>query len=259
MSLSAIGRKLSLDRRTVRRFARAADVEELLTAARSRTSLLDEFKPYLHDRLRAGCTDAARLTRELVELGYRGSDKTVRRYLQPLRDAHNALPPAAVAPTIRQATGWLTRRPDRLTDDERAQLDALLGRSPALTTTRELVHDFAEIMTDRRGLDLAAWMTAVDAHGEPALRSFVRGLRRDLDAVTAGLTLSHSSGPVEGHVNRIKMLKRQMYGRANLDLLRKRVIHAYSQAPQQNHGKCARTTFAERHHPATYSTDWASA
>ncbi|WAM20095.1 hypothetical protein OYT95_43705 (plasmid) [Rhodococcus sp. JS3073] len=77
-------------------------------------------------------------------------------------------------------------------------------RRPALTTTRELVHDFAEIMTDRRGVDLAAWMTAVDADGEPALRSFVRGLRRDLDAVTAGLTLSHSSGPVEGHVNRIK-------------------------------------------------------
>ncbi|MFC9769066.1 transposase [Rhodococcus jostii] len=61
---------------------------------------------------------------------------------------------------------------------------------------------------------------------EPALRSFVRGLRRDLDAVTAGLTLLHSSGPVEGHVNRIKMLKRQMYGRTNLNLLRKRVLHA---------------------------------
>ncbi|MFC9835583.1 hypothetical protein ACFVKB_17485 [Rhodococcus sp. NPDC127530] len=58
------------------------------------------------------------------------SDETVRRYLQPLRDAHNALPPAAVAPTIRQTTGWLTCRPDRLTDDEREQLSALLGRCP---------------------------------------------------------------------------------------------------------------------------------
>jgi len=68
-------------------------------------------------------------------------------------------------------------------------------------------------------------MTDVDATGSPALRSFVTGLRRDLDAVTAGLTLVHNSGPVEGHANRIKVLKRQMYGRANLDLLRKRVVH----------------------------------
>jgi len=57
------------------------------------------------------------------------------------------------------------------------------------------------------------------------MRSFAVGLLRDLDAVTAGLTLEYSSGPVEGHVNRIKMLKRQMYGRAHFDLLRKRVIH----------------------------------
>ncbi|HVQ53128.1 MAG TPA: ISL3 family transposase [Mycobacterium sp.] len=226
MSLSAIGRKLALDRRTVRRFARATDLDELLTTSASRASLLDEFKPYLHERFNAGCTDAARLTREIVELGYRGSDKTVRRYLQPVRAAHEQLPSPPVGPSIRQATGWLTRHPARLTDDDRSQLDALLDRSPALVTTHRLVHDFAEIMTERRGSDLAAWMTAVDADGEPALRSFVRGLRRDLDAVTAGLTLPHSSGPVEGHVNRIKMLKRQMYGRANLDLLRKRVLHA---------------------------------
>jgi transposase len=58
------------------------------------------------------------------------------------------------------------------------------------------------------------------------LHSFVAGLQRDLDAVTAGLMLSWSSGPVEGHVNRVKMIKRQMYGRANFDLLRRRVLHA---------------------------------
>lgn len=226
MSLSAISRKLSLDRRTVRRFARAADVEEPLTTAASRTSLLDEFKPYLRQRFRAGCTDAVRLTREIVKLGYRGSDKTVRRYLQPLRDAHATLASPPVAPTVRLVTGWLTRHPDRLTGDDHTQLDALLRRSPTLTATQELVRGFAEIMTNRRGHDLGTWMTAVDSSEEPALLSFVAGLRRDLDAVTAGLTLPYNSGAVEGHVNRIKMLKRQMYGRANLDLLRKRAIHA---------------------------------
>lgn len=87
--------------------------------------------------------------------------------------------------SIRQATGWLTRHPARLTDDDRSQLDALLDRSPALVSTHRLAHDFAEIITERRGSDLAARMTAGDADGKPALRSFVRVLRRDLDAVTA--------------------------------------------------------------------------
>lgn len=74
------------------------------------------------------------------------------------------------------------------------------------------------------GRELERWMAAVDADDLPALHSFVRGLRRDLDAVTAGLTSPWSGSPVEGHVNRIKMIKRQMFGRANPDLLRKRIL-----------------------------------
>ncbi len=83
---------------------------------------------------------------------------------------------------------------------------------------------FAEIMVERRGRDLERWMAAVDVDDQPAVHSFVRGLRRDRDAVVAGLTMSWSSGTVEGHVNRIKMLKRQMFGRAKTDLLRKRIL-----------------------------------
>jgi transposase len=86
------------------------------------------------------------------------------------------------------------------------------------------VHDFAEIMTHRAGHRLPAWLGELDQHGEPALTSFVTGLRSDLDAVTNGLTLPYSSGPVGGAVNRITMIKRQMFGRANFDLLRKRVV-----------------------------------
>jgi transposase len=82
-------------------------------------------------------------------------------------------------------------------------------------------------MTERCGHDLEQWMTDATASGDPALRSFVTGLRHDQDAVTAGLTLRWSSGADEGHVNRIKMLKRQMYGRANPDLLRRRVLLAH--------------------------------
>jgi transposase len=89
---------------------------------------------------------------------------------------------------------------------------------------RAHVRDFALMMLQLRGQRLEQWMAAVEADDLPELHSFVTGLRRDQDAVTAGLTLPHSSGKVEGHVNRIKMIKRQMYGRAKPDLLRKRIL-----------------------------------
>jgi transposase len=80
------------------------------------------------------------------------------------------------------------------------------------------------MMTKLTGHRLPAWITAVIADDLPALHSFATGIQRDLAAVTAGLTLPHSSGPVEGQVNRIKMIKRTMFGRANFDLLRKRIL-----------------------------------
>ena len=87
------------------------------------------------------------------------------------------------------------------------------------------MRSFAEIMTRRRGeQDLEAWLTAVEADDQPQLHSFANGIRRDQQAVTAGLALPYSSAAMEGNVNKIKMLKRQMYGRASFALLRKRVI-----------------------------------
>jgi transposase len=225
-SVSAISETLGLDRKTVRRFARAGSVAELQVAHPTRDSILDNYAKHLQQRWAAGATDAVALTAEITALGYRGSAKTVRRYLQQLRSAQPATPRPPTPPTARDATGWLTRHPDSLTDDERAARDAVLDRSPALRATRDQVSEFAEILTQRRGDELQSWMQRVDTDGAPALRTFATGLDRDLDAVTAGLTLSYNSGPVEGAVNRIKMIKRQMFGRANFDLLRKRVLLA---------------------------------
>ncbi len=225
-SLSAICRILSLDRKTVQRFARAGDVEELLGKARSRGSLLDPFKPYLHERFNNGCTDATQLTKEIIELGYRSSDKTVRRYLHPFRATLTAPPPVPVPPTVRRVVGWLTRRPDDLSEDDTLALKQILARSPVLEATHAHVREFAEIMTKLQGQRLPEWLDTIDNEGAPALQSFANGLRNDFDAVTAGLTLPHSSGTVEGIVNKIKYLKRQMFGRANFDLLRKPVLLA---------------------------------
>lgn len=114
--------------------------------------------------------------------------------------------------------------PAAIDPDDQQRLDAILAASPALNALAGHVRSFATMMCSLRGQDLEAWMAAVDNDNLPALRSFVLGLHRDLDAVTVGVTLPWNNGIVEGHINRLKMLKRQMFGRAKPDLLRKPVL-----------------------------------
>lgn len=121
--------------------------------------------------------------------------------------------------------------PATIDPDDHHRLNDILQRSPVLTRLAGHVRSFATMMCGLRGQHLETWMAAVEADDLPALHSFVLGLRRDQDAVTSGLTLPYNSGPVEGHVNRIKMLKRQMYGRAKPDLLRKRILLSEIRAP----------------------------
>jgi transposase len=191
-----------------------------------RASVLDGFTAYLHQRWTQGCTDAAVLTKELKAQGYTGSDQTVRRYLRPFRHGRPTPPPGPTPPTVREVTGWILRRPDTLDDQDQTRFKEVLARCPHLQATSGHVAAFAEMLTGLHGDRLDGWIEAVDADDLPDLHSFTTGLRRDHQAVTNGLTLPYSSGAVEGNVNRIKMLKRQMYGRAKFDLLRKRVLLA---------------------------------
>lgn len=220
-------RELGLAKETVRRFYRATSVEELLTKPRAgRPSVLDEFKPYLHERFNAGVHNASILFREISAQGYRGARGTVAAYLAPFRALDAAPPPKQAVPKVRPIASWLLRHPDELDAEEQLQLKQVLAICPHLQDTAVHVTRFAEMLTGRHGDRLDAWMAEVEADDLPHLRRFVTGLHRDYDAVRNGLTLPHSSGPVEGNVNRIKMIKRQMYGRANFDLLRKRVLLA---------------------------------
>jgi transposase len=224
-SLSAISRVTGLDRKTVQRFARAGSAGELLGKATSRESKLDEFKPYLHQRWNEGVTDAAALHAELQQRGWAGSEQTIRRYVRPFRQALAAPGPAPAVPKTRQITRWLLTRPDHLQPGEQAQIQAIRARCPHIDALAGHVTAFAEMMTARTGSrDLETWLAAVEADEQAGLRSFAAGIRNDQQAVINGLTLHWNSGKVEGTVNKIKMIKRQMYGRAGFDLLRKRVI-----------------------------------
>lgn len=111
---------------------------------------------------------------------------------------------------------------------------------PHLDAAARYVHDFAEMLHHLRGDELPDWMERVLADDLPALHS-LGGLRRDFDAVIAGLSTPWSSGQVEGHVTRVKLLKRMAYDRANLDLLRQRVLLAHDRAASQ-HSRQSRMT-----------------
>ncbi len=222
--LREIARHLGWGLHTVQRLDRAATWQELAGGRWKgpRPSKLGPFKAYLDQHADGSRGSIGRLFGEITALGYDGSYSVVRDYLARNRPAREPLPPAP--PTVREVTNWLCRRPDTLTEDEKPRLKALLDRCPELQAASDLVRSFAAMITDLTGQDLPQWMTAARDAGLPGIASFAKGLEQDLDAVTSGLTLHWSSGPVEGRVNHIKMIKRQMFGRAGLPLLRKRVL-----------------------------------
>ncbi|MFF8271404.1 transposase [Streptomyces sp. NPDC016562] len=121
---------------------------------------------------------------------------------------------------------WILRRPESLTEPELLQLKIVRMYCPELDALTRHVRSFAIMLIDRQGERLPDWLDAVRQDDLPSLHTLAAGIDRDRDAVTDGSTLPWSSGAVEGHVNRIKMLKRQMFGRAGFHLLRKRVLPA---------------------------------
>jgi transposase len=235
-SVREIARRLGLARNTAWKFANAASIDELLVKATSRPSILDPFKPYLNQRWNDGITSAAALHAEIRARGWQGGILTVERYLRQFRTADGrdrqaraqpqlTAPSAPAPPKPRQVTRWIMTHPDHLASDDAANLARLLDASPPLAAAAGHVRSFAGMMTRRQGLlALEDWLTAVEAGGQPALHSFARGIRRDQQAVTAGLALPFSSGALEGKNCKIKYLKRLMYGRANFDLLRKMAL-----------------------------------
>jgi len=191
--------------------------------------------PYLIHRWREGITDSMQLWRELRARGYTHSARTVSRFITRLRQASEAgwAPETQTSPYTRPqgpsaravSFTWVCPAAKRLPDAQR-YVDQLTQADPAITQAYTLSQAFLALVRERRGDALEAWMTEATASGIEALARFAQGLREDLAAVTAGLTLPWSNGPVEGHVNRLKLLKRQGYGRADVGLLRQRVRQA---------------------------------
>jgi transposase len=223
--IKPIMRETGLAKETVRRFYYAGTVDELLAKVRDgRPSILDEHKPYLHQRWNQGITNVIQLHAELKERGYKGGYGTIRDYVLPFRQAGAAPPAVPGPPKARDLASWILTDPDNLNDQEKAKLAQARERCPHLDALAGHVTEFAKILTGLHADRLDGWIAAVEADDQPDLHSFARGIKHDYDAVLNGLTMTWNSGVVEGNVNRLKTLKRQMYGRATFGLLRKRVL-----------------------------------
>jgi transposase len=208
---------------------------------RRRARLLDPYHTYLLQRWNQGCHNGSQLEAELRAKGYNGSGRAVYRYLATLEPSAFPLRRSAVSPgsqntyltppnplrtlSVQQATWLFFRKPDELKEEELERLRLLRQASPTIETTYHLVKQFLQMVRERTGEQLDSWLAAVQASHLEAFASFVTGVQQDKDAVLAGLTLQWSNGPLEGNVNRLKLIKRSMYGRAEIDLLKLRVLH----------------------------------
>lgn len=235
-SLREVARRAGVSRGTVRRYLQAGQYQSCAKHAR-RPHGCDAYATYLRQRWEEGEHNSAVLLAEIQEQRFIGAASTVRQYVRGWRtgprhpgrrrhgeDAHGT-PPRQRHYSPRQ-TRWILLRPaDELDADERAYREALCQESATIATAQVLAQDFGRIVRARADTELEAWLSAAAKSRITELVSFVRGLRRDLDAVRAALRSPYSQGQTEGHVNRLKMLKRQTYGRANFDLLRRRVLY----------------------------------
>jgi len=237
-STVAIATQVGRSQRTIERYLGLPRWPERQHRSHYGRSMLNPYKPYLLERWNAGCHTAIQLFRELQPRGYTGSSRRVTASVSRIRQAQGLPPrrqglrqtlpvvaePAAHPLTPRRATWLVLRRAVQRPEAEAQQLTQLRAQSAEAAEAIDLAQDFATLVRQRQPAQLNPWLQRATTSALEALRRFATGLRDDYAAVKAGVTLPWSNGPVEGHINRLKMLKRQMFGRAHLDLLHRRFV-----------------------------------
>lgn len=239
VSLHEIAHQLGIGRKTVRRYVNCGAFPEIAQRRRM-PSILDRFEPYLIDRWRAGCHNGLQLYREIIDQGYTGSRASLSRWVARRRryepdepaacsSASTSPAPKPRLPVVRRLSpakaAWLlVQRPTDLTEDERTALDQMQDAAPEISTAYTLAQDFSGLVREHASERLSKWIERALCSSTAELQTFAKGLQHDLGAVTAGISLPWSNGQTEGQVNRLKLIKRTMYGRAGFVLLRQRVL-----------------------------------
>lgn len=232
-SVAQIARTVGASRMTVDKYLREGPPQRKRHSVHGKQRVLEPYEPYLLQRWQEGCRMATVLWREIRAQGFAHSLTNVQRFVNQLR--REGPPPAdrprtaltkAHGPPPRLVASLVLRRPEQRTGEQRAYLTLLRAEDAAIAAAVDVAEDFLAMLRRREGDRLAAWLAKAEAGDVAELTRFAGRLRADRDAVQAGLTLRHSNGQTEGHVTKLKLVKRQGYGRAKVDLLRKRVLRA---------------------------------
>jgi transposase len=232
--IADIATQVGISTRTVNRWLAYGTFPERKRRSAQPTKL-DSYRAYVNQRWQEGCHNLAQIYREITEQGFTGSYSTLYQHCRGLRHmegedlASISVSGALTQPkrrySPRQAAFLFIRLPDKLSKEQRADLEVMIAENPQFNRWFELAQQFMSMLRERNLGAFDAWLTAVEEHGSGSMKRFASGLRSDHVEVAAAMTYEWSNGPVEGHVNRLKMIKRQMFGRANFDLLRQRVLH----------------------------------
>jgi transposase len=232
LSLRQIARHTALSLKAVRRYCQQDRCPDW-NPGRCRRTRLDAFTDRIDQWIAAGGRNAAELFRELQSQGCTAGYDAVRRLVsRRLGSLHRpgprtvpCVPPPPRRPSARQLSFEFLKQADKREAQEQVRVDRLRDW-PELREPLDLVESFAALVRKQATASLSDWLVKAEQSGCGELMGFAAGLRQDEAAVRAALTTHWSNGPVEGQVNRLKVFKRQMYGRAGLRLLRARVVNA---------------------------------
>jgi len=224
-----IARRLNITRATVRRFIQADCYPE--RATRPSSSHADSCVDYLWGRWKEGCHNITQLTNEITERGFIASYHSVRRRVSQWRrnvDPQSKSPPVRSNRESPKQLSWMVFKTDEsLSDDDRSFKATVFEQCPEVAKGWSVASGFIDLFKRKVGQDMQAWLDcAMHATVPKELRNFAKGILRDSSAIVAAITLPWSNGQTEGQVNRLKTLKRQMYGRGSFELLRQRFLSA---------------------------------
>jgi transposase len=244
-AVRAIARQMDKSRTTIYKYLTMPEFPQKMARKRI-PSMLDPYLDYLSQRWQAGCRNALQLWREICELGYPGSRRQVSRWAferrehpaptTPRKHLKKGSPDRAELKTIREPPGkqrlpvarrlvWLFLHSIEKLKPEEKQLRDQLMKHPVLVRAYKLAHDFQSMVREREAHAFEGWLHECEGSNIPEFVNLAHGMRKDYLAIQAALRSNWSNGQTEGHINRLKLLKRQMYGRANFDLLRLRYLH----------------------------------
>lgn len=230
-----IARRVGVSRCTVYRYLRLDGPPARKRPVRRPSPERVAWEAYIARRWADGCRNGRRLWREVCAAGHTCSERNAARFVahlrrqEPQRLARSTSSGAVTSvqgPTARHVSLLFLRRPTSLTKEQATYLAHLCQRDAAIGTAYALAQDFVQMLREREGERLDAWIAATVESGIADVRRFALGLQEDFAAVQAGLTLPYSNGQTEGQIHRLKLVRRSMYGRGKFDLLQRRVLSA---------------------------------